>query len=96
MLPRAALLVSATILLTVGLAGQEGPKPQQAKVKPSVPAPLAKQIPALNAQSSWAQDAEYQAQPDQTSRGIYAVGNGHVFTYLGLGARANTMQAITG
>ena len=96
MLPRTVFFVSTTILLTLGLVGQEAPKPQKAKVKPPILAPLAKQVAALNTQSSWGQDAKYEVQPDQTTRGIYPVGNGRVFTYLGLGARANTMQAITG
>ncbi|MHC4481043.1 MAG: hypothetical protein ACYS1C_08780, partial [Planctomycetota bacterium] len=59
--------------------------------------PLGGQLPQLLDQSSWAQDARYEGpHPDKSRRGVYPVGNGRAFAYLGLGARANTMQAITG
>ncbi|MAE78133.1 MAG: hypothetical protein CMJ85_14820, partial [Planctomycetes bacterium] len=48
--------------------------------------------------SSWQQ---HLTQPegqaiDKSTRGVWAIGDGHVFTYVGLGRRANTMQALTG
>jgi hypothetical protein len=63
----------------------------------AIPAPLADELPALAEQSSWIQRATYEGErPDQRVRGAYPVGNGRVFGCLGLGARANTMQALTG
>jgi hypothetical protein len=65
--------------------------------KQSVPSPLGGAVPELNTQSSWAQDTRHEgAKPDKTKRGVYPVGNGRVFTYMGLGERANTMMALTG
>ncbi len=62
-----------------------------------IEAPLADRLPALAEQSSWAQDTRYEGeQPDKRQRGTYPIGNGYVFAYQGLGARANTLQAITG
>lgn len=62
-----------------------------------VPSPLAVQIPELLDQSSWAQDTRYEgSRLDKSRRGVYPVGNGKVFAYVGLGARANTLQGITG
>lgn len=96
LLPRPAhLAAAAATLATVVLLTADAPGQQQ--IKPSIPAPLEKPIPALRTQSSWAQDTTYQGrEKDQTIRGVYPVGNGRVFTYLGLGVRANTMQAISG
>jgi hypothetical protein len=62
-----------------------------------IPAPFADEIAALGDQSSWAQDARYEgAQPELRARGVYPIGNGRVFAHCGLGARANTLQGITG
>jgi len=61
------------------------------------PTPLADAIPELADHSSWAQDTTHEGPaPDKRTRGVFPVGNGHVFGYMGLGERANTMQAITG
>lgn len=63
----------------------------------SIPAPLANSIGSLNTQSSWEQNTRYEGKdPDKSRRGVYPVGNGRVFTYMGLGERANTMMALTG
>ena len=65
--------------------------------KPPIRSPLAELLPALDAQSTWGQDARYEGvKPDKRTRGVFPVGNGIVFAYAGLGARANTLQAITG
>ncbi len=51
-------------------------------------------VPLLRAQSTWRQDV---ARGDATARrGVFPVGNGRVFTHMGLGDSANTMGAITG
>lgn len=86
----AALLASALLLAPAST------QPPAADLQP-VPPPLAATLPDLADQSSWAQNVAYEgARPDKRMRGVYAVGNGHVFGYMGLGARANTLQAITG
>jgi hypothetical protein len=59
-----------------------------------IPAPLQNALPALGEQSVWAQDCKRGA--DQRTRGAYPLGNGQVFCYLGLGERANTLQALSG
>ncbi|MEE2888254.1 MAG: hypothetical protein VX951_12560 [Planctomycetota bacterium] len=62
-----------------------------------IEAPLARSIESLRKQSSWEQNTSYEGKrPDKTQRGVYPVGNGRVFTYIGLGERANTMMALTG
>jgi len=97
LLPKATIMTNvpltlraATLATTIatGAAGQ-GPAP--------LDAPLSDVLPALNQQSSWAQNSRDQAShPDKRQRGVYPVGNGRVFAYAGLGQRANTLQAITG
>lgn len=62
-----------------------------------MPTPLAESITELADHSAWAQDTEFApGDVDKSARGVYPVGNGRVFGYLGLGARANTMQGLTG
>ena len=83
-----------------GATAQARPAPvganTEAKRDP-VAAPLGKAIPALNSQSSWEQNTRYEGKkPDKSKRGVYPVGNGRVFTYMGLGERANTMMAVSG
>lgn len=81
--------MAAGVTLAVSLSAQEPSGP--------IAAPLAAQIDALGEQSSWEQDARFEGdQPDKSARGVYPVGNGRVFGYLGLGKRANTVQALTG
>lgn len=73
------------VVLAAGVAAQE------------VPTPLGSALPDLANHSSWAQDTVFAGdKTDKRTRGVYPVGNGQVFAYMGLGARANTMQAITG
>lgn len=87
--PRRLSTVAVSLLATVAATGQESPRP--------VIAPLADSIPALEQQSVWQLDAEWTgADPDHVRRGVYPVGNGRVFTHIGLGARANTMLGLTG
>ncbi len=63
----------------------------------AVVTPLSDAIPALATHSVWAQDARYEGeQPDKSKRGVYPVGNGRAFGYVGLGARANTMLGVSG
>lgn len=63
----------------------------------AIATPLAEAIPDLASHSSWAQHVRFEGnQPDTAKRGAYVVGNGRVFGYLGLGARANTMQGVSG
>lgn len=63
----------------------------------TVATPLADVLADLADHSSWVQDARYEGEnPDKSARGVYPVGNGRVFGYLGLGARANTMQGVSG
>ena len=48
--------------------------------------------------SVWQQHLEHPEgrKVHKRERGVYPIGDGHVFTYLGLGRRANTMQALSG
>jgi hypothetical protein len=96
------LLIAASLAL-VGpppAAASQDPAParaHEARAQRSVPTPLAESLPALADHSTWQQDVTYGGGPlDKSRRGVYPVGNGSVFTAIGLGERANTMQAITG
>lgn len=83
----ASLRLPALLMLCASATAQGAP----------VATPLADAIPELANHSTWAQDASYEgAHPDKGKRGVYPVGNGRVFGYVGLGARANTMQGVTG
>jgi hypothetical protein len=59
---------------------------------------LSKAFPALEELSYWQQHViQVPGQRiEKRKRGVFPVGNGRVFTYLGLGRRANTLQALTG
>ena len=82
------------LVLTVVCRAQDMALPNP---RSPIPAPLADELPALQAQSSWEQDTRYEGRtPEKSQRGVYPVGNGKVFTYMGLGERANTMMALTG
>ncbi len=54
--------------------------------------------PALAHLSTWQQHVvQPEGQPvDKRARGVFPVGDGHVFAYFGLGRRANTAQALSG
>ncbi|MCB9888311.1 MAG: hypothetical protein H6836_01955 [Planctomycetes bacterium] len=92
--PRRVLPFLFVFAFAAAVAAQGG----ASKSDPSgIRSPLQQQVAELANQSSWAQDTRYEgAKPDKSKRGVYPVGNGKVFTYVGLGARANTMLAITG
>lgn len=80
-----------SLLIAVSLVAQD------AATTPSIPTPLVETMPDLGDHSAWAQDARFEGdRPDKSARGVYPVGNGRVFGYLGLGARANTMQGVSG
>lgn len=78
-------LLAATVVATAGWTQE------------AIPAPLAGQWSQLREQSSWSLDlgGDGNAKAPQR-RGAYPVGNGFVFACAGLGARANTLQGITG
>lgn len=60
-------------------------------------APLSDTMPELLEQSAWAQDTTWEGEvPGRAARGVYPVGNGRAFCYMGLGRRACTMLALTG
>lgn len=83
--------------LFLALASSVAAQQNGAAQKAPIPAPLGESVPALNRQSSWAQDSRFEGKAtDKSLRGVYPVGNGYVFTYMGLGSRANTMMAVTG
>jgi hypothetical protein len=86
-------LLTSVLTVSVTLPAQEA----QSQVYQAIPAPLADSIPSLNKQSSWEQNTTYKGrQPNKSQRGVYPVGNGKVFCYMGLGERANTIMALTG
>ncbi|HHI79919.1 MAG TPA: hypothetical protein ENK02_08050 [Planctomycetes bacterium] len=72
--------------------------PKGERIEHSPELSLAEQIPALEDLSFWQQ---HLVQPEggrveKRMRGVFPVGNGRVFAYLGLASRANTLQALTG
>ena len=99
-LPQSVVHAALLGVLAFPAAAQDPTTPAKPKAPPGevastapIPAPLGDVIPELAKQSSWAQNANFGS---TGPRGPYPVGNGRAFGVLGLGARANTLQAITG
>lgn len=99
--PLPALRHVASLALALALPVL-APRAQDAAARPGaatqpIPAPLAAALPELADQSAWEQDARYEGEnPDKSRRGVYPIGNGRLFAYAGLGARANSLQGLTG
>ena len=74
------------------------PSNQKERIEYGPDISLSRTFPALEDLSYWQQ---HRMQPegqtiDKRKGGVFPVGDGRVFTYMGLGRRANTMQALTG
>ena len=96
--PLPKVLATLAILTCPGVGLTQATKSgHEGETYTPIPAPLGGAIEELGTQSSWEQNTRYEGpRPDKSRRGVFPIGNGRVFTYVGLGERANTMMAIAG